>query len=275
MPDSTITLNTSICNLSRSSINPTKYDLQAVTSHEIDEVLGFGSALNGSSNGPQPPQGRYRWTICGVMTRMASGPSIPPLPIKRTFPSMAATRDLARFNQQAGGDFSDWYSPGGQTPQVQDAFNTPGATPNLGVELIRLNVDGYTPAPLATPTGLTATPVSSSQINLSWNSEPGATSYTLEESTNGSTWNVLATTNGTTYSDTGLQAGTTYYFRVLASNRLGSSAYSAPVSAATLAGVPPTPSGLMATTVSTSQINLNWNSVVGRASTRWSGAWMI
>src|SRR5205807_2034567 len=46
-PDGTVSLNTSIMNLSRSSINSSKYDLLAVTEHEIDEVLGFGSALNG------------------------------------------------------------------------------------------------------------------------------------------------------------------------------------------------------------------------------------
>jgi hypothetical protein len=110
------------------------------------------------------------------------------------------------------------------------------------------------------PTGLTATPVSTSQINLSWNSVTDAHSYTLEWSTNGSNWGVLATTSGTTYADTGLQAGTTYDYRVLASNGLGSSAYSALVSATTSAAPPSTPTGLTATTVSTSQINLSWNS---------------
>jgi hypothetical protein len=237
MPDGTITLNTSICNLSRSSINPTKYDLLAVTSHEIDEVLGFGSALNGLANGAPAPTGPvsvddlWRYDQNGVRSFNTT------LTNQAYFSIDGGHTDLARFNQQAGDDFSDWYSPGGQTPQVQDAVGTPGATPNLGVELIRLNVDGYTPAPLAAPTGLTATPVSTSQINLSWNSEPGATSYTLEWSTDDQNWNPLASTTATSYSDTGLRAGTTYYFRVSASNALVSSAYSAPASATTQ--VPP------------------------------------
>jgi Divergent InlB B-repeat domain len=51
---------------------------------------------------------------------------------------------LARFNQTQGGDFQDWYSPGGQTPQVQDAIGTRGATPVLGTELRALDVIGYT-----------------------------------------------------------------------------------------------------------------------------------
>ncbi len=53
--DGTISLNTSIMNLSRSSIEPSKYDLMATVMHETDEVLGFGSALNGLTNGTPPP----------------------------------------------------------------------------------------------------------------------------------------------------------------------------------------------------------------------------
>ncbi len=94
----------------------------------------------------------------------------------------------------------------------------------------------YGAAP-ATPTGLTAKAVSTSQINLSWNSDTDARSYTLERSLDGTTWQVLTTTSGTTYSDTGLQAGTTYYYRIQATNGLGSSVYSASVNAITVAAV--------------------------------------
>ena len=60
--------------------------------------------------------------------------------------------DLARFNQAGNGDYSDWYSPHTPaptfaplvTPQVQDAFLTRGASPDMDVELIRLDVLGYT-----------------------------------------------------------------------------------------------------------------------------------
>jgi hypothetical protein len=147
MPDGTITLNTSICNLNRLSIDPAKYDLLAVTTHEIDEVLGFGSALNGLRNGAPTPTGPigvddlWRYHQNGTRSFDTS------LADQAYFSINGGTTDLARFNQQAGGDFSDWYSPGGQTPQVQDAFATPGATPDLGVERRRLNVDGYTLIP--------------------------------------------------------------------------------------------------------------------------------
>src|SRR5262249_11451148 len=61
--DGTITLNTSICNLDRTSVqDPNKFDLQAVTSHEIDEILGFGSVIGGPSvmNGDPVPTGNIK-----------------------------------------------------------------------------------------------------------------------------------------------------------------------------------------------------------------------
>jgi hypothetical protein len=148
-PDSTITLNTSKMNLGRKTIDPTKFDLLAVVSHEIDEALGFGSALNGQKNGapapagPTQPDDLFRYDQKGA----------------RSFDTNVATQafysldggktHLARFNQEASGDFSDWFSTGPHKPQVQDAFATPGAEPNLGVELTRLAVQGYTPSSAA------------------------------------------------------------------------------------------------------------------------------
>src|SRR5262249_6706436 len=53
--DGIIGLNTSLMNLPRSTLDPFKYDLMAVTAHEIDEVLGLASALpNPSFNSPLP-----------------------------------------------------------------------------------------------------------------------------------------------------------------------------------------------------------------------------
>ncbi len=107
---------------------------------------------------------------------------------------------------------------------------------------------------------MTATAVSNYQVNLSWNSDPGAANYTLERSLDDSSWKVLGSTSGTTYSDTGLQAGTTYYFRIQASNVIGTSPYSAPVSAGTSAVAPGTPTGLAAIVFANNQIFLSWNS---------------
>ncbi|MDB5325413.1 MAG: hypothetical protein JWM57_982 [Phycisphaerales bacterium] len=147
-PDSVITLNTGICNLSRASTDPTKYDLMAVAAHEIDEALGFGSALNGLINGTATPTGPVY--LDDLFRFDQNG--------NRSFNTASATQayfsinggitDLAKFNQYApslavNGDYSDWSSP--SVPlQVQDAYLTPGVTADLGVELRRLNVLGYT-----------------------------------------------------------------------------------------------------------------------------------
>jgi hypothetical protein len=142
-PDGFVGLRTSIMNLDRTSINPSKYDLMGVASHEIDEVLGLGSSLNGLGNGAAAPTGAvwgmdlYRYdqtTNRSFNTTLGS---------QAYFSINGGVSDLARFNQTAGGDFSDWYSTGAHTPRVQDAFGTPGSTPNLGVELTALDVLGY------------------------------------------------------------------------------------------------------------------------------------
>jgi hypothetical protein len=74
------------------------------------------------------------------------------------------------------------------------------------------------PAPAA-PT-ISASPVSSSQVELSWNVVPYATSYTVAEYT-ASGWSVLGNTNSTSFIASGLQPGASYEFDVAAGNASG------------------------------------------------------
>src|SRR5256886_12504620 len=94
----------------------------------------------------------------------------------------------------------------------------------------------------SSPTGLTATAVSSSQINLSWappadNGGSAITGYKIERSTDGgATWTVLVVNTGsatTMYSDTGLAHTTTYTYRVSAINSIGTGSPSTNASATT------------------------------------------
>jgi hypothetical protein len=72
---------------------------------------------------------------------------------------------------------------------------------------------------IATPGSITATAVSSSQVNLVWAPSYLATSYTLQRSVDGLTWSTVSSGNPNTYySDTGLSAQTLYYYRVFASS---------------------------------------------------------
>ena len=117
------------------------------------------------------------------------------------------------------------------------------------------------------PTGLAATPLSYSQINLSWTtpSSNGGSSilgYEIERSANGgATWSPVMPDTGstaTTFSDTGLGAGKTYLYRVSAINSMGTSIPSNLASSTTLATVSSSPTSLTATAVSSSKITLSW-----------------
>jgi YD repeat-containing protein len=90
-----------------------------------------------------------------------------------------------------------------------------------------------------TPTGLTATAASASQINLNWNASTdsggsGLKGYKITR--NGSAL-VTTTTTATTYSDTGLTASTTYTYTVAGYDNAGNtSAASTGASATTSIG---------------------------------------
>jgi hypothetical protein len=91
---------------------------------------------------------------------------------------------------------------------------------------------------LASPSSLTATAASSSQINLAWTDNSGyEDNYLVERSANGSTgWTQIASkaADSTSHSDTGLTASTTYYYRVRAYDSvLGYSDYSNTANATT------------------------------------------
>ncbi len=63
------------------------------------------------------------------------------------------------------------------------------------------------------------------QILLSWALVPGATSYSIQRSTDGVTFPVQFTTTGNTYLDTSVVVGTGYFYQVAATNGSGTSNY--------------------------------------------------
>jgi hypothetical protein len=129
-------------------------------------------------------------------------------------------------------------------------------------------------AQVAAPSNLSATAVSSNQINLSWTDNSTKSTqgvgFKIERGSSSSgPWAEISTVaaNATSYSNTGLSASTTYYYRIRAYNVPNGknkpteySAYSNTASATTQSGtaIPNAPSSLSAAAVSSSQINLNW-----------------
>jgi fibronectin type 3 domain-containing protein len=100
-------------------------------------------------------------------------------------------------------------------------------------------VSAVTANPPAAPTGLEASAVSSTQVNLSWTDNATTeTAYEVYRQTGGGMWVRIAVLapDTTSYSDRSVTAGTTYTYQVRATSNEGASAYSNPVSATTPAG---------------------------------------
>ncbi|MCC6748175.1 MAG: IPT/TIG domain-containing protein [Deltaproteobacteria bacterium] len=122
----------------------------------------------------------------------------------------------------------------------------------------------------AAPTGVTAVPASSTQVNLSWTPVTGATGYHVYRSTTaGVTVSVGNRITGTPvatppYADAGLTAGTTYYYVVTALNANGESTGSTEVSATPPVALP-APGGVTAA-AGVGQNTVSWNPVAGAAS---------
>ena len=131
-------------------------------------------------------------------------------------------------------------------------------------DYFRIVKGSVAPVPPAAPSNLVATTASSSQINLTWtdnsNNENG---FKVEQSTDGTNFTQIAmlASNAVSHSAIGLTPSTTYTFRVVSFNDAGNSQFSNTASATTSAAppaVPAAPSGLTATGVSRTQINLSW-----------------
>lgn len=115
------------------------------------------------------------------------------------------------------------------------------------------------------PTNLTATAVSETQINLAWGvstDNVGVAEYRVErcQGANCTNFTQIATSSTTSFNNTGLSAATSYNYRVRAVDAAGNfSGYSNTASAATPDNTAPTPpTSLVGEPVSETQINLSW-----------------
>ncbi len=155
-PDSTIGLNMSLMNLSRSGPQDSdKYDLQQVALHEIQEVLGSGGAGSrlGGTGTAVGALDLYRYSGAGTRSYSQSAES-------SYFSINGGLTNLSFFNQVSGGDYGDWAeTPPQAATQVQDAFSTPGKQLNLSLnEMVSIDVIGWNVTDSSiTPTPLPAT----------------------------------------------------------------------------------------------------------------------
>jgi fibronectin type 3 domain-containing protein len=160
-----------------------------------------------------------------------------------------------------------------RTPTAIPATATPTRTPTAIPPTATPTRTSTPAAPTATPTrtptpatvpanpsGLAATTVSSTQINLSWtDNSSNETGFQVERGLAlAGPFTFIGGTSMSSYADLGRTASTTYYYRVRAYNGIGNSGYSNTASATTSAGIPEVPTNLSASAVSSSQINLLW-----------------
>lgn len=91
------------------------------------------------------------------------------------------------------------------------------------------------PATVPAPTGVSVTdPKSGNSLVIGWKASRGATSYSIERSSDGATWAPLGETSDTGYFDTGLSTGQKYFYRILATDANGKRS----TPSATASGIP-------------------------------------
>jgi hypothetical protein len=115
------------------------------------------------------------------------------------------------------------------------------------------------------PTNLIATAIGSDRIDLDWGPADDPDGYEIQRSLDGFVWTSLGRRVGTATEATipGLTPETTYFFRVRAFNSGGDGPFSNVASARTGAAAPSAPTGLRATAVSRSRIELSWTDTSG------------
>ncbi|HSX30595.1 MAG TPA: fibronectin type III domain-containing protein [Candidatus Saccharimonadales bacterium] len=147
------------------------------------------------------------------------------------------------------------------TVTAVDAANNESAPSNL----VTVNDPDVTPP--SQPTGVTATALGTTSIQLSWTASTdnlGVTSYLIQRGDGYST-----TVTGTSYVDTGLHDLTTYSYTVSALDAAGNNSMpSASASATTPDGTPPsTPGNFAVTLTGAHQVTLSWDASTDNSGT--------
>jgi len=152
--DSTIGLNAGLCfnqhTAAAAAANPSRYDLFAVASHELDEALGTISGVGGASLFSADFY-RYNGNSTGTLSGGRSFTTSTSVHAWFSINGTTALDEYNQFNHQPG-DYGDWvvHSPN----QVQDYAGTPGQLADPNVELRLLDVVGFNRAIVPEPSSL-------------------------------------------------------------------------------------------------------------------------
>ena len=181
----------------------------------------------------------------------------------------SSNEDGFKIEKKTGaGAFGQIVTVGPDVTTYSNAFLMPNTEYTYQVRAYRGSTNsGYavsspvtTPPLPADPTGLTATPVSSTRINLTWtDNATDETGYKIEKKTGAGAFGQISTAavNATSYSNIFLMPNTEYTYRVRAYRGPDNSGY-ATSSPVTTPALPGAPTNLTATVVSSTRINLAW-----------------
>ena len=113
------------------------------------------------------------------------------------------------------------------------------------------------------PSGFSAFPLSSTSLQISWDSVQGASGYKLYHSntTATGTYNLIATVDAASYTHTGLTINTDYWYKVSALNIIGEGAQSEYITARI--APPATPANVMVEPLSDTSLRVSWDPVPG------------
>ena len=152
--------------------------------------------------------------------------------------------------------------------RVVDTDNTAGNKILDTVHVDQLYIKTVTAAgdPPVAPSNLVVSAPTSSSLTLNWTDKStDETGFTVERSTDGSTFSILTTvgTNITNFTDNSLNSSNTYWYRVFASNASGGSAPSNVSSGTTLAGSAITLDAVGYKVKGKQQVDLTWGGTAG------------
>ena len=216
-------------------------------------VTGFSVGLRRSSTGPADV--RFAYSTNGGTTWTNQGTNQSP--------------DNAACGTTTTGTWSTSFAVAAPAVLMFRVYGFDASSTSGTFQVLNLTINGTVTGAAAcvTPTGLSATSITSTGATLNWGAVSGAVSYNVEyRQTGASTWSTTtATTNSVGVS--GLAASTAYQYQVeTVCSGSSTSAYSSTGTFTTSATPCTTPTGLSASGISTTGATLNWGAVSGAVS---------
>lgn len=137
------------------------------------------------------------------------------------------------------------------------------ASNSVGESEYSATITAQTKSSILPPSEIETHVVSSSSISINWQAASGASEYVIYRGTTSSVLKSVDTVSGTNFIDSNLSSSTKYYYAISSIAEDSESEKSQIESATTKEYVLPTPTGLKATTISSTSIKIQFNAVTG------------